>query len=840
MRRDISLYINNQRADLDNEAIIQFIYTMEDLTAPAVVKNSYSQQVTLKGTPTNNRIFGHLYRTDRVTGLGFNAMRKMPFEIYKNGSLLESGYVKVDNIECKGEVITYKVTLYGGLGSFLYALSYKADGEKMTLADLTYTSTPISYQITKEAVQEAWNALGTSYSKDNKWHTINFAPCYNGIPSEDFSADKAIDACYNKHYSLSTIESSNKYTTNNFVKLSKSYDEWQTKDLRSYMQRPVVRVRSIFEAIKDAAINGGYDVELDSTFFHTDNPYYNDAWVTLPILNTLELGEDSGTVAVSVSGGYLSSGNKSVIFCPTFNKSLEGATSSITLTCAVRAQLYSTPSDGESLSFESEYGEGASYRYTMTLHRYDGEQIGDAITKVAPTSFKYYASLNAALSTSNITFNVEGVEGLSYIKISGVMDTDIWTMIGSNVQQSYSVAQVSLVNDGTCEIAYTGYKTARSGSTITQGDLLRTEKTPADYILSYCKMFGLHFSFDKSARKVTIYSRNKWYQEAQHLNIAKRIDMSKARTITPYVFNAKWYDFKTEGIEAAFAEYYKTVYGKEYGEQIVNTGYDFGEEHNKVMESVLFKSAAEVKARGRYFNIIKQSGQLTPSVYLDGGHTVMYVEDGGTNSVDREITPVNASATITYLDEVFKSYDAESRLQFCDDENSPVDGENVLVLYDGKRDYYASLSDDTAEMLALNENTPCWVLNVPSAPLALPKFSRYNTSDKVVLYSLDFGTPLEVDIPDITLGESASIYSRAWSAYVADRYDADTKVLKCFVDWRGIEVGEALLRNFYYFDNAIWVLNKITNYSVTSYATTECEFVKVKSVANYQEGQEFE
>lgn len=840
MRRDITLYINGQRADLDNEAIIQFTYTMEDLTAPAVVKNSYSQQVTLKGTPNNNRIFGHLYRSDRVIGAGFNAMRKMPFEIYKNASLLESGYIKVDNIEHKGENITYKVTLYGGLGSFLYALSYKADGEKMTLADLTYTDTPISYQITKEAVQEAWNALGTSYSKANKWHTINFAPCYNGIPTDDFSADKAIDASQNKHYVQSITENSKKYTSNNFVKLSKAYDEWQTKDLRSYMQRPVVRVRSIFEAIKDKALNGGYDVELDSTFFHIHNPYYNDTWITLPILNALELGEDSGVVAVSLSSGApLSSNSRSSTIYPTFNKRLEGATSSITLTCAVRAQLYSTPSDGEVLAFENNIGTAASYKYTITLHRYNGEQIGSAITKYGPTNFVYLAALGQAVSTSNITFNVDNVEGLSYIKISGEVTTDIWTMIGNNAQQPYNVAQVYLANNGTCEIEYTGYKSARSGSTISQTDLLRTEKTPADYILSFCKMFGLHFSFDQVARKITIYSRNKWYAEAQHLNIDKRIDIGKARTITPYVFNAKWYDFKAEVVESAFAEYYKKAYGKDYGEQVVNTGYEFGEEHNKIMESVIFKGAPEVKARGRYFNIIRQGGQLTPSVYLDGGHSVTYVEDNGTNSVDKEIAPVNASATITYLDEVFKSYDAESRVQFCDDENSPIDGEDVLVIYTGKRDYYASLSDDTAEMLALNDNTPCWLLNVPSSPIKLPLFSRYYRNNSVT-WSLDFGTPLEIDIPNISVAESVSVYSRAWKGYIADRYDVDTKVLKCFVDWRGIEVSEALLRNFYYFDNAVWVLNKITNHSVTNYATTECEFVKVKDVSNYAEGQNFE
>ena len=57
------------------------------------------------------------------------------------------------------------------------------------------------------------------------------------------------------------------------------------------------------------------------------------------------------------------------------------------------------------------------------------------------------------------------------------------------------------------------------------------------------------------------------------------------------------------------------------------------------------------------------------------------------------------------------------------------------------------------------------------------------------------------------------------------------------MDWRGVEVNEALLRNFYYFDNSVWVLNKISNYSITSVVATECEFIKVKDLNNYQNGQ---
>jgi len=43
-----------------------------------------------------------------------------------------------------------------------------------------------------------------------------------------------------------------------------------------------------------------------------------------------------------------------------------------------------------------------------------------------------------------------------------------------------------------------------------------------------------------------------------------------------------------------------------------------------------------------------------------------------------------------------------------------------------------------------------------------------------------------------------------------------------------------MLRRFYWFDNAIWRLNTITDWNISSYAPTKCEFVKVMDVNNYK------
>ena len=146
------------------------------------------------------------------------------------------------------------------------------------------------------------------------------------------------------------------------------------------------------------------------------------------------------------------------------------------------------------------------------------------------------------------------------------------------------------------------------------------------------------------------------------------------------------------------------------------------------------------------------------------------------------------------------------------------------------------VSDDIPEMAILNEGKMCWILegsfpqtNAAMPNLNLPHFVRANG------VSLDMGVPQELDNPDVdTEAVQNSIYSQYWRDYLGDRYDTNSRVCECYVDLRGLQVGNALFRNFYYFDNAVWVLNKIANYSMTTEETTLCEFVKVQDVKNYK------
>ena len=321
MRRKISLYIADNLVDLDDQSLILFNYTMEDLLNPTIVKNSYSHQITIKGTPNNNRLFGDIFRLDRVVtynggtlGTDFNPSQKIPFVIYNEmNEILESGYCKLDSVTRKKGEIEYQISLFGGLGSFLYSLAYDAEGNKRSLASLDYlgtdnTDTELDFTINADSVAEAWNIDPWEGDIDSIWKVINFAPAYNGIPEGKFDADKALvvpsQVGLQDEITEGTGAEAVTYGLKNgyaMVNLSQKYDEWSVKDLRSYLQRPVFSMRAFLEAVKKPMNNGGYVVNMPFLEKFDFNSY-GRLWMTLPLIPSIgTTKQTSGDLTLTLS-----------------------------------------------------------------------------------------------------------------------------------------------------------------------------------------------------------------------------------------------------------------------------------------------------------------------------------------------------------------------------------------------------------------------------------------------------------------------------------------------------------------------------------------------------------
>jgi hypothetical protein len=389
-------------------------------------------------------------------------------------------------------------------------------------------------------------------------------------------------------------------------------------------------------------------------------------------------------------------------------------------------------------------------------------------------------------------------------------------------------------------ISYTTSESLRSGAVITKAMLLSSSHTPAEYMLSFCKLFGLYFTYDATTRKVTILRRNDLYLD-ETIDLTKRVDLSKGVNIQPLVFQAKWYDFLLEGVGGAFYDEYLNVEGVPYGIQRVNTGYDFNAEAVNLMDSVVFKNACTILARSKYFNYIFKGQTFQPSPFLDKGNTyTLWSTDGETLDTDISCPPTTASVTYYNDNPDLKGYDVDlaRKLELRSADGKPVDGADILVFLEGWNTYdYFKLTDDVPAMDVVNDGVPCWLLGA-GTDVRIPIFQRYYYGTPYTIQdSLDFGIPKQLDIPTITYPEGCTIYERGWKNYLADRYDVNTKVMTCKVDFSGIQVSQALLRKFFWYENSLWVLNKITNYSLTTFDPVECEFVQVQDKNNYLTGQ---
>ena len=926
---NIHLYIGNTEIEFDTAPEILYTYQVDELTNPTVVKNSFSKTITVRGTKANNKLFGHYWNVERTQvggsgnadGVYFNASKKMGFQLFVDTELYEQGYVKLDEVRRVGGNYEYDITLYGGLGDFFYNLSINDDGNEMKLSDLNFED-DIDFTINIDTVKTAWDSLKNN--RQDKWQTINFMPAYNGIP-EDFEADKMLIDTKSTNLAKSKSEDGKTYKTKeNWVmaELPDEMTEWETRDLRSYLQRPCIRMKEIIKACCDPDNNGGYSVELDSDFFNENNPYWEQTWLTLPMIQALEYDSGEQTLegaklmaGTTVDGdkkpdgsteGYMyqpltfdmgeypssvvssinlkaiinpSVGNRNTsyvwfwnkngdsyhtgwwcvgsLFCQLIAKNGEtvvGASDVYNLTTPIRhnGKLY--------YGDNTDYTEGHSYTPYMgkTIYNVLGDFRSGGFTR-ENESTPYTFSFNIKGLTTNVT-SVEmvyywGASKDKLKKTSGAATT--FETVKDSGWLSHSMSSVTEENPSEMDMelkssslkAVMGGTIGRTGTEVTKSLILNTEASPADYLLSYCKMFGLYFSKSLYEDKIYIQTRKTFYDRTKVNDLSNEVDYSKGVTITPIAFDAKWVQFSQEQDDTQFVTEYNTTKGVVYGSKVLNTGYEFDSEKKELLEGNVIRSAIEGLERSKYFTCYNNDSKVRPFF----GYGMKYnlyngddtIEVMGTNSIGSNLLGINEEDGMKY-------YDTFPKVQFHSTDNKATEGNNVLVFFSGFKDFGSGranpinyfLTDDSYWQSTLNEGSACWLFvsgdkDVNDKPIArklssIPVFERYLTdaNGTTIKKSLDFGTAQELYVPKYGIKEEVNIYSNFWKTYLEDLYDIDTKILTVYVRLKG-KVGYDLLRQFYWFENAVWRINKITDWNIGLDDVTKVEFVKVQDLEGY-------
>ena len=937
MKPTVHLYLREQEVELSSTPDILYNFSADDIMSPAAVKNSYSKTVKIPGTDRNNRIFNSIWD---LSSTGFNAGKRTPFSIYLDGDLYETGYARLDSFTRNKNKYEYSVSLFGGLGSFFYSLAYsedsaKGDGVKKKLSDLVFRyegegsqEVDFGFTINMDTVKEAWDSIG-AYS--TKWRFLNFCPtAYNGLP-EDFDADKVMiipgatrssgraGVSINNWPSAVTEDNKTYVALGGYAvaEMDRERTEAEMREFRSYLQRPVIRVKEVINACCLPENNGGYSVNLDSDFFNGEVPYWEDLWCTLPMLTSLDYTSEmepdddiTATIGNPVSGSSVSGTTN--IFYEDRTISLEGQGDnaiSLTVTFKLGADILNSNftywnTSGYHISQNLDYAggvglqlvaydafgnavAGSDYIWCASVHhRQRGGSNGRTEVPITygPGTFNYdfygtdYQQLGGSFLYSNGHYIWQGNKNIS-LKIKNVPTNStvklLITKMGISAGRYYStpLGQAVFTPDGTVDSKGVNNWTAstitgftlydvntqidvikadaiRTGAKFTKKDILNTDYSPLDFLLSYCKLFGLYFRKDPTSNTIDILTRGNFFNPTgTPIDISDKIDVT-SQTVKPLAFDKKWYRWDTEKEESEIGEEYEQVYGRPYGEQLINTGYEFNNETEDVLKDNIFRGAVQCCERSTDFCYIPSKPYAIPWEF-NGFKYQLYNEDDSSESKEVTIDPKSTIDAFSAMTE-YKYYDVFDRIQLHSADNSPSEGGNVLLFNYGTGSlitqngdslgYY--LTDDNAYMYILNDGTACWLRTdketdkqgnrVAIALTEVPKFGRYEIypTSGYIIKSLDFGEPQTLFIPGAISRPEGTMYNTFWKNYISDLYSKDSRVLSTkmlieerpTVDW---------LRKWYYFDNSIWRLLKIKDYNVGTYGLTDVEFVKVQDRLNY-------
>lgn len=919
---NIHLYIGNSEVDFDESPQILYTYQVDDLTNPTIVKNSFSKTITLKGTRNNNHLFGHYWNVERrqvnsdnsASNVYFNATKKMDFKLYVGTELYESGYVKLDEVRRTGNDYEYDITLYGGLGDFFYNLSTSSDGTQMKLSNLNFDK-DIDFTINLDTVKEAWNSL--KQEKDDKWSVINFMPSYNGIP-DGFDSDKMIIDTTSTNLTKSKTVDGKTYTTKDgwvMAELPDKMTEWETRDLRSYLQRPCIRMKEIIKACCKPENNGGYDVELDKDFFNANNSYWEKTWLTLPLIQTLEYDSGEQTVENATLITKNTEGDTEGYMYQELEFDLGDFPVSVLSTIMVKATVDPNFSSGiaytshkwfwngsgdsyhsgwacygslfcQLLAFNGDTVIGASKAYNLTSpirhngglwygnnDRYEGgHKFQPYMNMEIVDLLGYFTSDGFTLENKTEPFEINFMIRNLTNNVTSLKMCYFWGASEDKLDKAdyaYSVfnktKEVSWTNHTwsiyhrtspsymTSDITYHNMKSVigstigRTGTEVTKELLLSTEASPCDYLLSYCKMFGLYFSKEPHEKTIKIQTRKTFYDRTSVTDISKDIDYSKNVTITPVSFGTKYVEFNQEQDNSQYSKEYKTTKGLTYGCKVLNTGYEFNSDKKQLLDNNIIKSGVEGLEKSKYFTCYNNDNKVRPFFGYGMKYSLYNLDDSiemiGSNATGSNLLGINEDSNLKY-------YDTFPKLQFHDN-GKGTDGNNCLVFFSGFKSFnnranniYYFLTDDSTIQTQMNEGTPCWLFvsndkDLGGKPVArritdIPVFERYltDTNGTTVKKSLDFGTAQEIYIPKYSIKEDVNIYSNFWKTYLEDLYDVNTKVLTVYVRLKD-KAGYSLLRQFYWFENAVWRINKISDWNIGAEDFTKVEFIKVQDLNDY-------
>jgi hypothetical protein len=118
MNNTLKIYVEGVLLDLYGDESVNIKTSVKDFKSIDKVFTSFSRNINIPASKTNNRVFKHFNRSEIIEG-GFDARSLKDAELKLNDQLLEKGKVALESVqESQGVAVSYGIRFYGALTEF--------------------------------------------------------------------------------------------------------------------------------------------------------------------------------------------------------------------------------------------------------------------------------------------------------------------------------------------------------------------------------------------------------------------------------------------------------------------------------------------------------------------------------------------------------------------------------------------------------------------------------------------------------------------------------------------------------------------------------------------------
>ena len=875
---NIQLFIEGQELELTEAVKFAITKQFDDLTNPTTIINDWSKTVEIPFSLKNNQIFGHIYDPHRVilagdstltTGIYFDPTKKLDFQLVYNAQTIMNGYAKMISVKQNNGNGVYEIVLSGQLGKLFQEMN------KITLdnsqSDSEYYINGRDYfeaQMSAQLIKDCWDdPEGNSTTNPSKY--IGFAPCE--VTQEDDIDYTVYQNTSNEIQKLSDVLETRDFTNKAGIPADKVIEKGMSPrgigEFRSYKQIPYIHFNRLFEIFSNKVQQiTGYTLKLDEDFKNSDEQTnfgkLKFILKRFDAKNTADYNNQYKPGTVSQDFIYTGENSSRDGYTPTF----ENNTEVLTIPLTTINEQYPLK-DGEMFKVDKPTMvkiSGLQSNISVTLNR---NLDGDKHVRLNP-DFCFivtYAIVRADGSIINNNLRRVGVIGQNenHMDTSAydavcvfndntlhyqgdtisttvtcpdfgpvVIDEDFkitchissWDMLRNQdyitifqYQNNNSWEQI-IIGDAIFKTYGTEFDIKvtpdffRSGYKFSLNDLWDNEHNLFTEIINYTKMYALVWTVDDINKEINIVPRSKYFSDYKIVDWTDKLDKSRDFLIKPVYFDSKYVKLNYKDSKLGLNENYKEEFGYNYGEKLLVTDYNFDTNTKDIFKNIPF------------------TFDYSPNVLL---WSTLYEEQKVVYSVNNE------------------------NFVYCQDKDGKyVDLFGCLMLYAGTKSFDKTfstrkilLTDDTQQMERVH--TYCYSqgnggdnhIQVTQYPVLSNLLVKEDASvvinPKKYVYCNLFEIPKKLytlnnpftksKIPTV----NQSLYSRFFKKYFDERYSIQTKVVTCYMNLTNLDYINFQFNKFVIIDHQLYMVNKISDYDITSVEPTKVELITVNDINNY-------